>query len=94
MQHRYCDQGRSRPLLTTTWPIFFLPQLLWNRGEAHQRIDLLLGKQPRRLTNRMGYEVDLPFRIDTHIGRHAGNEAMVRRSQGRNAYRLALEVAN
>ena len=23
MQQKYCDQGRSRPLLTTTWPIFF-----------------------------------------------------------------------
>jgi hypothetical protein len=71
-----------------------MPQFLRNRGKAHQRIDFLLGEQPRRLANRMGYEVDLAFRIDTYIGRHASNEIMVRGSQRRNADRLALEVAN
>src|SRR5262249_38755423 len=71
-----------------------LPQLLRNRWKAHQRIDLLLGQQPRRFADRMRFEIDLAFRADTHMGSHAGDETMVRGPQRRKADRLTLEIAN
>ena len=49
MQQKYCDQGRSMALLTTTWPIRFAPQFLWLRREPDERIDLSPAQEPHRL---------------------------------------------
>jgi hypothetical protein len=49
------------------------PQLLGQRGEAHDRVHLAVREQSRRLVHRVRHPRDVPRRVEAHVGRHAGD---------------------
>ena len=94
MQQKYCDHGRSMPLLMITWPIF-LARSSWGTGGKPMSASIFpSAKQLHRLSARMNDEVDVAGRIKADIGRHADDEQAMRRLKLLHRDRLALEVAN
>src|SRR5262245_64700241 len=86
--------GTVDPAIDDDMADLLLSQLLGNRWKAHQCVDFLLCEQPCRFTNRMRDKVDLPFRIQAHVGCHACNEIMVFCTQREHPHCLSLEGAN
>jgi hypothetical protein len=54
------------------------PQFLRDRWKAQQGIDLAVGEQLHGLIRGIRHEIDVAARVQPDIGRHAGEEDVVR----------------
>src|SRR5712692_3142925 len=64
---------------------FFRPEFLRIGREPQIGVDLPLIEEPHRVGRRVCHEVDVAARIQTHVGRHTGDEHMLAAPQTEHA---------
>src|SRR5215467_4817485 len=70
------------------------PELLGNRGESNEGIDLAISEETCRFGRVVGEPLDVSSRVETNIGGHAGKENMMSGIEARNSNGFSLEVAH